>query len=110
MVICSTAILPNNNDISSGGLSFKLSCERVGRLLPAQKDSYKRVYDENGLFAYPKTPTNILRKKGNLYFHPLEIKATSEGTNKFPKFSLLNFFKTKEIPNLEKSLSSFLKK
>ena len=37
MYICSTAYIPNDNNITTGGLSFTLSCERVGHFGAAKK-------------------------------------------------------------------------
>ena len=69
MYICTTAYLVTDNEITKGGLGFKISMERVGRMLAAKKDSYKRVYNNNSTaFRYPKVPENLLRKKGDSYF------------------------------------------
>jgi hypothetical protein len=101
MMIASTAFLPHDNDMTKGGAAFKLNLVRVGRKQPAKKDSYKRVYKPDGSFHYPPLPGNILRKKGELYFAPMEIKATSEGTTKEPKFLLLKYNQETEIPKLD---------
>ena len=77
--------------------------ERVGRMIPAKRDSYRRVYNEdNTSFTYPHIQSNILRKKGNLYFESMEVNATKEGSVSKPKYSLQKFFKEVEIPNLER--------
>ena len=88
--------------MSKGGVAFKVNLEKVGRFTPAKKDSYKRVYDENGTtFSYPKVDGNRLRTKGVDYFIPKEINGSKEGTEKNPKFSLLKHFIEKEIPLLD---------
>ena len=101
MFICSTAFLPNDNNIKSGGLSYLISCERVGHYTPAQKTTCRRQYNEDGTYTYPQIETNILRRNDDLYFKGLEIKGTSEGTVSKPKYSLLNFFLDVEIPKLD---------
>ena len=102
MFICTTAYLPQCNDITKGGLAFKVSMERVGYLLAASRDSCKRIYNDNNTsFTYPKIPENLIRKKGELYFKSLEINAVGEGTPANPKFSLMKYFQEKEIPRLE---------
>lgn len=73
-------------------------------MIPAQKDSYKRVYREDGTFHYPKVAENILRKKGNLYFQSMDVTGSSEGTTKDPKFPLLQFFERTELPALEERI------
>ena len=110
MYICSTGYLPHNNDITSGGEAFKISMERVGKMVEAKKDSYKRVYnDDNTAFTYPKVPQNIIRHKGQLYFQALEVNALSEGTKKNQKYSLMKFFEEKEIPKLEEVVEELKK-
>ena len=102
MYICSTAFLPSDNNIASGGLSFCLSCERVGHYTPARKTTYRRVYNnDDGSYTYPQIEENILRRRNELYFQGLEIKGTSEGTVSKPKYSLLNFFLQKELLKLD---------
>ena len=58
-VVC-TAFLPTDNDITKGGVTVPIACERVGRMIAAQKDTYKRVYDGNGNMSYPKIAENRL--------------------------------------------------
>ena len=45
MGIATTAFAPHGNDMSKGGVAFKVNLERVGRFAPAKKDSYKRVLE-----------------------------------------------------------------
>lgn len=101
MVIASSAYLTFRNDMTAGGEAFKLSLERVGAKLPAAKDSHKRVTHPYGSHGYPAIPENLLRRKGVLYFKNLELTGSSNGTAQSPKYSLLSFFKDKEIPKLD---------
>ena len=59
MYICVTAfVLTNNNDIRLGGTAVPVSMIRVGKMVCAPKDSYKRVYRPDGSFHYPKIAAN----------------------------------------------------
>ena len=101
MFICSTAFLPNDNNISSGGLLFKLSCERVGHFVEAKKNTYRRVYNADGSFSYPQIDVNMLRIQGEMYFQSLGITGANKGSVSKPKYSMLDFFLEIEIPKLE---------
>ena len=101
MFICSTGYLPNDNNIETGGLSFTLSCERVGHYTPAKKTTYRREYNDDGTYTYPQIEANILRRRGEMYFEGLEIRGASEGTVSIPKYSLLKIFLDLEIPRLD---------
>ena len=101
MYIATTAYLPHDNDMTKGGLAFKVSLERVGKMLPAKRNSYRRVYHDDDTFSYPHINENLIRRKGEMYFQSTEVNATSEGTVSNPKFSLKKYFKEKEIPRLE---------
>jgi len=91
----------SHNDIEKGGVACKISLTRAGRMVKAQKDSYKRVYRDNGTYYYPKIPENKLRSKGEMYFQSMEITGSSEGTAANPKFSLLKHWKETELPALD---------
>ena len=101
MGIASTAFAPEGNDITKGGRAFLVSLVRVGRMVEAPRDTYKRVYREDGTYHYPKIARNQLRRKGELYFKGMEITGSSKGTTTKPKFDLLSFFQNTEIPRLE---------
>lgn len=101
MIAASTAFLPFGNDMESGGIAYKISFERIGRLVAAIKDTFRRVYKKDGSFHYPPILANLLRRKGEFYFRSMEITGSNEGTSKKPKFSLLRFFLDVEIPKLE---------
>ena len=105
MYICVTAfVLTNNNDIRMGGTAVPVSMIRVGKMVCAAKDTYKRVYKPNGKFHYPKIAANKLRTKGQFYFKALELTGSSEGTDKCPKVSLLKCYKEQIIPDMERKI------
>lgn len=70
-------------------------------MVPAEKDTYRRVYRADGSYHYPKLPENILQKKGQEYFKGMEITGSKDGTQKKPKFSLLRYFTETEFPKLD---------
>jgi hypothetical protein len=102
MIAASTAFLPFGNDMERGGDAVKISFERIGRLVAAIKDTFRRVYKKDGSFHYPPILANLLRRKGEMYFRSMEITGSNEGTSKKPKYSLLRFFLDVEIPKLER--------
>ena len=105
MYICVTAfVLTNNNDIRLGGTAVPVSMIRVGKMVCAPKDSYKRVYKPNGSFHYPTIAANRLRIKGQFYFKPLELTGSSEGTVKKTKVSLLKCYQDQIIPDIERKI------
>ena len=104
MYIVVTAFVLNANDITKGGRAIPVSCIRVGRMVKAQKDSYRRVYKGNGTFHYPKITENILRRKGVEYFSAVELTGSSEGTEKAPKMSLLKQYEDQIVPDLERKV------
>ena len=65
MGIASTAFVPWNNNIEAGGDAHLVSLTQVGRMVKAKKNSYKRVYKNDGTasYPYPTVPENILCKK-----------------------------------------------
>ena len=73
MYIAVTAFQPHGNDITQGGKAMMVSLVRVGRMVAAKKNSYKRVYRADGTYHYPQIATNILRRKGDLYFKSEEL-------------------------------------
>ena len=99
-----TAFALNENDITKGGTPIMVDCVRIGKELPAKKDTYKRVYKENGTYHYPKLQQNQLRKKGELYFEPLNLTGSSEGTEDDPKVSLLHLYRDRIIPAIERKI------
>ena len=44
------------------------------------KNSYKRVYLSNGAFHYPSIPENIIRIRGQEYFHDMKVTGSNRGT------------------------------
>ena len=69
--------------------TYKVSMERVGKLIPAKRDSYRRVYKDDNTFSYPHIPENMIRKKGEFSFQSMDVNATKEGTVSAPKYLLL---------------------
>jgi hypothetical protein len=60
MGIASTALAPEGNDITKGGLAFLVNLVRVGRMAPAAHDTHKRVRRADGTCHCPKIPANHL--------------------------------------------------
>ena len=80
MAIVVLAFIPKENNIAKGGKAFKVSMERAGRMVEAQKDSYKRVYREDGSYHYPAIEANKLRVKGQMYFEDMDVAGLQKGT------------------------------
>jgi len=98
MYIVVTAFVLNGNDITAGGTAIPIACVRVGRMRKATKNSYKRVYREDGTYHYPTNiPENRLREKGKEYFQSVELTGSNEGTEKNPKMSLLKVYEDEII-------------
>ena len=89
MYIVVTAFILNKNDITKGGREVPVSCIRVGRMVKAKQESYRRVYKEDGTFHYPRIAANLLQKKGTEYFAPVELTGSSQGTAKALNMFLL---------------------
>jgi hypothetical protein len=102
LAIASTAFVPTNNDIEAGGEAFLVGLQRAGRMVAAERDTYKRVYDPDGsgTYTYPKRRSNRLRVKGREYFQGMEITGSSVGSVKNPKYPLTEFF-ADELVRLE---------
>ena len=101
LCLATTGFLPFNNNINEGGRSVKIHLQRAGGLVPAKKDSYKRVYKQDGTYHYPQVPQNRLRVAGELYFENWEITGSDKGSKKSPKFSLLKYWSDKLLPALD---------
>ena len=100
MAVAVSGFIPTGGDITAGGHAVKIAFERVGRMAPAVRDSFRRVYSEDGKsFTYTG---DRLREKGQLYWKNLEITGSSEGTATKPKFSLLALHRDNIIPAMEK--------
>ena len=83
MYVVATAFIPHEgNDITKGGKSVPIACICCGELVEAtEKDSHKRVYQEDGSHKYPPIKENQLRVKGQPYFKNLDLTGSSEGTH-----------------------------
>ena len=103
-VVCTAFIPHKNNDLTKEGKTVPIACIRCGDLFEAEKDSFTRVYQEDGTFKYPRIDENQKRVKGKLYFKPMDLTGSSEGTAKKPKCSLLKFYQDQIIPALEEKV------
>ena len=70
---------------------------RCGKLVKASKDSYSRVYAEDGSYTYPQLPANQLRKKGEMYFENWEITGSKKESNGDQKFSLTEWVANRQF-------------
>ena len=66
------------------------------------KNSYKRVYLSNGAFHYPSIPENIIRIRGQEYFHDMEVTGSNRGTLLDTKYDLLTNHRDIVIPAMER--------
>ena len=63
MVICAAAFVPHKNNFWLGGEGQKIAFTRCGGKGVAQKNTYKRVYNDDGSYTHPKISKNQLRKR-----------------------------------------------
>ena len=103
-IVVTAYVLRDGNDITKGGTAIPVSLVRVGKMVKAKQDSYKRVYRDDGTYRYPKTEGNLLRRKGEEYFKCCELTGSKEGSKKKPKISLLKVYQEKIIPDLEEKI------
>ena len=104
MLLSLDLLLLKNNSYVEGGLAIPISCLRVGKMVKAKKDTYKRVYRPDGSYHYPKTDANKLRIKGNDYWQNFELNGSKEGTEKKPKISLLKLYEDIIVPDIERKV------
>ena len=104
MYIVVTAFVLNNNDVAGGGTAIPIACVRVGQMKKAEKDSYKRVYRDDGTYHYPCILENRLQKKGEMYFSNVELTGSNEGTDNSPKVSLLKVYEDEIIHAIEEKV------
>ena len=71
-------------------------------MVKATKDSYKKVYRDNGTYHYPKIAANKLRTKGVEYFKAVEITGSKEGTDKDPKLPHISVHRDTIILDVDK--------
>ena len=67
LCLCVCTYVPHNNDPRAGGRAAKLTMTRAGGMVQAKKDSFGRVYNDDGTISYPPVPENRLREKGKYY-------------------------------------------
>ena len=92
-----------NGDWGQGGKPVKLAFTRCARRVQALKLSRKRRYLDDGSGKW-KCDGPIIRKKGDLWLKDCEVKATDEGTNAHPKFSLRKWWLETAFPAIEKAI------
>ena len=103
-IVVTAYVLRDRNDITKGGTAVPVSLIRVGRMVKAKRNTYKRVYKEDGSYTYPKIEANLLRREGEEYFKSCELTGSKEGTSKKPKMSLLKVYQEQIIPDLEEKI------
>ena len=100
LVICAIAYAPTGNDPRSGGWGYKLLMSRAGGKVKAKKNTYKRVYNDDGTFHYPQIEENLIREKGKEYFENWEITGSREEKNGVKKFSLKKWLEEEYTPKV----------
>ncbi|KAL7498080.1 hypothetical protein ACHAWT_009842 [Skeletonema menzelii] len=100
LAICAIGFAPTNNDIRSGGRGYKILITRCGGMVEATKDSYKRVYNDDGTYSYPRIEENRIRTKGQSYFENWEICGSKSKKNGKAKFNLSEWVKNEYTPAL----------
>ena len=101
MFILVNGFVPKDNDLlGNGGRCIKVSCVPVGDYEKAKWNSYKRVYDDEGNYTYPKIPENMERKKGDYYWKNKTLCGKNNPKEK--QFSLIRAYKEFIIPEMEK--------
>ncbi len=68
--------------------------------MQAKKDSYKRVYNDDGTYNYPRVAENIIRKKGEFYFENCEICGSRSEKSGERKFNLSEWVRDEYTPSL----------
>ena len=99
-----TAFVLNDNDIEKGGTAIPICCARVGKMMNATRDSYLKIYKDDGSYHYPKIQYNLLREKGTYYFKGIELTVSNIGAEKDPKVSLLDVTKSTTISSIEEQV------
>ena len=103
-IVVTAYVLKNGNDITKGGVAVPISLVCVGKMVTAKRNTYKRVYRDNGTYHYPPIKANLLCRAGEEYFKPCELNGSKEGTPTKPKISLLKAYKEQIIPDLEEKI------
>ena len=78
MYLIVTAFALHDNNITKGEIVVPVTCVRVGRMITVQKDTYKRVYHDDGTYHYPSVPENLICWRGEQYFKSLDITGSSK--------------------------------
>ena len=75
----------NENNVEEGGTEIPICCVRVGKIIDTARDSYSRLYKDDGSYHYRKIEDNVLREKETEYFKVVDITESNIGTKKIPK-------------------------
>ena len=78
---------------------------RAGRMEIAQRDTFRRVYHDNGTYTMPVIPENRLRVRRQPYFVNMEITGSATEKGGKPKFPLLKHFRNTLIPKLDNAVA-----
>jgi hypothetical protein len=105
LCIACAGFLPKDNEPRNGGESVLIDITRAGRMEIARRDTYRRVYHENGTYTMPVIPENRLRVRGQPYFVNLEITGSATKKAGKPKFPLLKHFRDTLIPKLDHAVA-----
>jgi hypothetical protein len=102
-VLCISCVgfVPKDNNPISGGEGILIDISRAGHMVIAQKDTYKRVYNDDMTYTMPAIPENRLRVKGEQYFENLEITGSKRFKKGKAKFPLLNHWDDTLLPKLD---------
>jgi hypothetical protein len=82
-------------------MSLLLDFTRAGEYEIAQRDTYQRVYANNGTYTMPRNPNNRLHVIGEEYFVGMEITGSAKQKGGKKKFLMLDFFKNPLLPKLD---------
>ena len=74
-----------DNDIKNDEIDFTVHTIFIGKMVKADKDTFKRVYRDDGTYYYPIMLENQLRKKGELYFKSCELTISYDRTGKIQR-------------------------
>ena len=100
MFIVVNGFIPKDNDIlGNEGRCVKVSCVPVGNYVAATKNSYRRVYNDDGSYGYPKISENIERKKGEMYWNNKTLCSTRAVKKK--QYSLITAYEENIFPQME---------
>ena len=92
-----------DSHIEHGGLGLKISRDRCAVVRVALKDQRESRRTDDGRLVFDGP---IVRRKGDLYPVDANVTGSKEGTSTNPKFALLNLWKHKLFPLIDKLTAS----